>query len=77
MTRLLIIALLAVFPVGAQTVQPAPKLPLTDREQIQADRARAAAEEKNAPTARPWDRGADGKRPWDKPAERMDGLPKP
>jgi hypothetical protein len=45
-----------------------PKAPITDREQVQADRARAASEEKNAPTARPWDRGADGKRPWERGA---------
>lgn len=76
MTRHLMIALLTISPAFAQTPQPSQKLPLTDREQVQADRAKAAAEEKDAPTARPWDRDADGKRPWDKPA-KLDSLPKP
>jgi hypothetical protein len=53
----------------AQSEPVPPKAPITDREQVQADRARAASEEKNAPTARPWDRGADGKRPWDRGAQ--------
>lgn len=66
MNRLLIIALLATSPVAAQTAQPSPKPLLTDREQIQADRAKAAAVEKSDPAARPWDRDADGKRPWEK-----------
>lgn len=71
MTKFLIAALLAMAPVAmgpvaAQTSQAQPKTPPTDREQVQADRAKAAAEEKNAPTARPWDRDASGKRPWER-----------
>jgi len=65
---LLMTLLLIASPVSAQNDQPAPPAPLTTREQVLADRARAAADEKNAPTARPWDRGADGKRPWERGA---------
>ncbi|PIT04662.1 hypothetical protein TSA1_30865 [Bradyrhizobium nitroreducens] len=66
MTKFLIAALLAISPVAAQTSEAQPKPSLTDREQVQADRAKAAVEERNAPTARPWDRDASGKRPWEK-----------
>ena len=70
MTKFLIAALLAILlalaPVAAQTSEAQPKPPVTDREQVQADRAKAAAEEKNAPTTRPWDRDANGKRPWER-----------
>ena len=59
-------ALLAMAPVAAQTSQVEPKPPVTDREQVQADRAKAAAEEKSAPTTRPWDRDPNGKRPWER-----------
>jgi len=68
MKSFFLMMLLIATPVFAQSDQPAPPAPLTTREQVQADRARAAAEEKNAPTARPWDRGADGKRPWERGA---------
>ncbi len=77
MTKFMIVALLTVSPAVAQTVEPSPKPPLTDRERIQADRARAAAEERNGSAARPWDRDANGKRPWQKPVTGLDGLPKP
>ncbi len=77
MTKYVIIALLTISPVLAQTPQPSAKLPLTDREQIQADRAKAAAEEEREPTARPWDRNADGKRPWDQPVKPIDRQAKP
>jgi len=50
----------------AQTTEPSPSRPASDREQVQADRAKAAAQEKSAPTARPWDRDVSGKRPWDR-----------
>ncbi|MCK1360026.1 hypothetical protein [Bradyrhizobium sp. 199] len=66
MTKFLIAALLAMGPVAAQTSDAQPKPPVTDREQVQADRAKAAAEEKSAPTIRPWDRDANGKRPWER-----------
>jgi len=59
-----IIALLITFPALAQT-KPPPKPPLTDREQVKADRAKAAEDDKTAPTSRPWDRDTDGRRPWD------------
>ncbi|MET4359707.1 hypothetical protein ABIB06_000279 [Bradyrhizobium sp. LB8.2] len=65
-----ILAMLLIATSGLARSEPVPpKAPITDREQVQADRARAASEEKNAPTARPWDRGADGKRPWDRGAQ--------
>jgi len=68
MGKFILILLLIATPASAQSESVPPKAPLTDRERVQADRARAAAEEKDAPTARPWDRGADGKRPWDRGA---------
>jgi hypothetical protein len=71
MTKFLALILLTTLPVVAQTEQPTNKLPLSDREQVKSDRAKAAEEEKNATTARPWDRDADGKRPW----ERKNTLP--
>ena len=70
MTKFVIAALfamlLAMAPVAAQASEAQPKPPVTDREQVQADRAKAAAEEKSAPTTRPWDRDANGKRPWER-----------
>lgn len=67
MTKLItIIALLIAFPAFAQNIASPPKGPITDREQVQSDRAKAAADEKTAPTTRPWDRDADGKRPWER-----------
>lgn len=71
MTKFLAIILLTTLPGLAQAEQPTGKLPLSDREQVKSDRARAAEEEKSATTARPWDRDADGKRPW----ERKNNLP--
>jgi hypothetical protein len=72
MTKFIIVALLIVTPVFAQTQPPAPVAPAAHREQIRADRAKAAEDEKNGSTARPWARDADGKRPWEKPAKRLD-----
>ncbi|KYG19639.1 hypothetical protein SE92_04650 [Bradyrhizobium sp. AT1] len=66
MTKFLIAALIVMGPAAAQTSEVQPKPSVTDREQVQADRAKAAAEERNAPTARPWDRDASGKRPWER-----------
>jgi hypothetical protein len=66
MKKFILMTLFIATPVFAQNDPSPPKAPLSDREVVQADRARAAVEEKNAPTARPWDRGADGKRPWDR-----------
>ena len=42
-----------------------PTPPMSDRERITADRAKANAEMKTQSSARPWDRDANGKRPWD------------
>jgi hypothetical protein len=55
MTRFIIIALFTTFPALAQ-IDPPPKPPLTDREQVKADRAKSAEDDKKAPTTRPWDR---------------------
>jgi len=60
-----IIALLTVAPAMAQTGVPATKPLVSDREQVKADRAKAAEDDKGATTARPWDRDANGKRPWE------------
>jgi hypothetical protein len=65
MKKIVLIALVITFPAIAQTDQR-PSEPRTDREQVQADRAKAAADEKSAPATRPWDRDADGKRPWER-----------
>ncbi|AWL98397.2 hypothetical protein ABIA00_000484 [Bradyrhizobium ottawaense] len=65
MTKFILVALLTTLPVLAQTT-PIPTPPLTDRERVQADRAKAAEDEKGAPMTRPWDRDADGKRPWER-----------
>lgn len=73
MTKFLAIILLTALPVLAQAEQSPAKLPLSDREQVRSDRAKAAEEEKNSTTARPWDRDADGKRPW----ERKNTVPSP
>ena len=62
MMKFLMVALVAT--VFAQ-VSSGEKPLLTDREQVKADREKAAEAEKSAPTKRPWDRDADGKRPWD------------
>ena len=72
MIKFIIVGFLIVTPVLAQTKPPAPAAPASGREQIRADRAKAAEDEKNGPTARPWDRNADGKRPWEEPAKRLD-----
>jgi hypothetical protein len=50
---------------AAATV-PIPE-PLSLREQIKADRAKAKADEESDSKARFWDRDANGKRPWDLP----------
>jgi hypothetical protein len=68
MRKIILVMLFVITPMSAQSEPLPPKAPLTDREQVQADRARAVVEEKNAPTSRPWDRGADGKRPWERGA---------
>ena len=64
MKKILMVALVTTVPALAQVGSPQ-KPPLTDREQVKADRAKAVEAEKSAPTTRPWDRDADGKRPWD------------
>lgn len=70
MTKFIIVALVTTLPVLAQTT-PAPTAPpLTDRERVQADRAKAAEDEKLAPITRPWDRDADGKRPWERKSSK-------
>ncbi|MDA9406017.1 hypothetical protein XH80_04395 [Bradyrhizobium sp. CCBAU 45384] len=67
MTKLItIVALLTMAPALAQTGVPSTKPPLTDREQVKADRAKAAEDDKAATTARPWDRDAYGRRPWER-----------
>ena len=72
MTKFLIVALLTTSAAFAQhSATPIVTTP-TDRERVQADRAKAAEDEKGAPATRPWDRDADGKRPW----ERQKALPK-
>ncbi len=68
MKKIILATLLITTPAAAQNEPLPPKASITDRERVQADRARAAADEKDAPTARPWDRGADGKRPWERGA---------
>ncbi|SCB34478.1 hypothetical protein GA0061098_1006243 [Bradyrhizobium shewense] len=65
MTKFIIVALLTTLPALAQTA-PIPTQPPTDRERVQADRAKAAEDEKVAPMTRPWDRDSDGKRPWER-----------
>jgi len=65
-----IIAPLTVAPALAQTGVPAAKPLVSDREQVKADRAKAAEGDKSATTARPWDRDADGRRPWDRKPEK-------
>jgi hypothetical protein len=66
--KVLFIALLLstsfISQVRSETVAPAATA-LSDRDRIKVDRAKAAAEEKNSTTARPWDRNSNGKRPWD------------
>jgi hypothetical protein len=52
-------------PIDAPPINAPPINALSDRDRIKNDRAKAAAEEKNSSTARPWDRDANGKRPWD------------
>jgi nitrous oxide reductase accessory protein NosL len=60
-----LVTLLAISAGGqAAAAAPVPE-PLSIREQIKADRAKAKADEENGPKARFWDRGANGKRPWD------------
>ncbi len=69
MAKFIIVAVVTTLPVLAQTT-PAPTAPLTDRERVQADRAKAAEDEKVAPITRPWDRDADGKRPWERKSSK-------
>ncbi|MEW6147811.1 MAG: hypothetical protein ACOY3N_06480 [Bradyrhizobium sp.] len=66
MTKFIIVVLLTTFPVLGQTTPVLTVPPPTDRERVQADRAKAAEDEKVAPITRPWDRDADGKRPWER-----------
>ncbi|MEY9184482.1 hypothetical protein ABIG06_006071 [Bradyrhizobium sp. USDA 326] len=70
MTKFIIVVLLTTLPVLAQTTPVPTAPPLTDRERVQADRARAAEDEKVAPISRPWDRDADGKRPWERKSSK-------
>lgn len=69
MTKFLIVAFLTTLPVLAQTA-PIATSPLTDRQRVQADRAKAAEDERVAPNTRPWDRDADGKRPWERKSSK-------
>jgi hypothetical protein len=65
------IVLLLALALGSSAAQakdaaaPTPKEPLSVREMIQENRAKAKAEEDKEPKERFWDRDADGKRPWD------------
>jgi nitrous oxide reductase accessory protein NosL len=59
-----LVALLAISAEGQAAPAPTPE-PLSIREQIKAERARAQVDEENGPKSRFWDRGANGKRPWD------------
>lgn len=69
MIKFIIVALLSTLPAVAQTAQmPAP--PATDRERVQAERAKEAQDDKVAPATRPWDRDADGKRPWERKSSK-------
>jgi len=70
MAKLIIVALLTMAPALAQTGVPSAKPLLSDREQVKADRAKAAEDDKAATTARPWDRDADGRRPWERKPEK-------
>jgi hypothetical protein len=64
-TLLLIVALwLPVVGHAAETTSP--NSTLSSHDQIKADRAKYDANEKKAPSERPWDRGTDGKRPWER-----------
>jgi len=70
MIKFIIVTFLTTLPVLAQTTPvPAPP-PLTDRERVQADRSKAAEDERLAPITRPWDRDADGKRPWERKSSK-------
>jgi hypothetical protein len=66
---ILLVTLLALSAEGPAAPAPIPEA-LSAHDQIKADRARAKADEENAPKARLWDRGADGKRPWETPMTR-------
>ncbi|WP_246789701.1 hypothetical protein [Bradyrhizobium sp. CCBAU 51765] len=66
MTKFITVVLLTTLPVLAQTTPVPTAPPLTDRERVQAERAKAAEAERVAPITRPWDRDADGKRPWER-----------
>ena len=67
---LLVLLSLGTF-VRAQTLSPSEGPSF--REQIKADRAKAAAEELVAAPARPWDRDARGRRYWDRESEPPGG----
>jgi hypothetical protein len=64
---LLVVMVMVSHPCMAQTAPDAtvPKVELSVRDQIKADRAKEKADEKDGPQARAWDRDANGKRPWD------------
>jgi hypothetical protein len=64
---LFVVLIMIWHPCMAQTAPDAtvPKVELSVRDQIKADRAKEKAEEKDGPQARAWDRDANGKRPWD------------
>jgi hypothetical protein len=70
MVKFIIVAVVTTLPVLAQTTPVPTAPPLTDRERVQADRAKVADDEKVAPITRPWDRDADGKRPWERKAPK-------
>jgi hypothetical protein len=66
--KIALLVMLLAIPASAQgqvATAPVPKEPLSIRDQIKADRAKAKADDENGPTARFWDRDRDGKRPWD------------
>jgi hypothetical protein len=66
----LLLTLLAVSNEGQAATAAIPE-PLSIHEQIKADRAKAKADEENAPKTRLWDRGANGKRPWETPLTKQ------
>lgn len=51
---------------GSASAQDAPPKEVSIRDQIKADRAKDAVDNKTSGIARPWDRDSNGKRPWDK-----------
>ncbi|MGY8681228.1 hypothetical protein Q2941_26045 [Bradyrhizobium sp. UFLA05-153] len=73
MKKIFLLVLLSLLPSGALSQTAPPSETQSFRDQIKADRARAAAEEKSADPARPWDRDAHGRRFWDRESEPPEG----